>query len=303
MRRCSAAVVLAFLALVWVRSLAHAVEDTYEIGPGDVLHIAVFGQNDMTGDFPVDGRGIMQFPFLGRVKASGMSAAELERKLTTLLSDGYIRKPHVSIDIKEYHSRRVFVTGEVGKPGAYGLHPEASLLALLGEIGDLTANAGHEIIVIRAPKPSPDPDPSDVPSPSEDAPKGKNKPSPSPTPPPKLQGLPGEVPGSEIFHVSLRDLRSGNPDKDFHLEPGDTVFVPKVAQFYVIGNVGHAGAFRYEEGMTVYQALSLAGGISERGSSKIKVVRIVEGKRKEIKAGPTDPIMPEDTIVVPERFF
>src|SRR5262249_32309918 len=114
MRRSSAAVLLALLALPWASVLTYAAEDVYEIGPGDVLHIAVLGQNDMTGDFPVDSRGLMQFPFLGKVKASGMSTAEFERKLTTLLADGYIRKPHVSVEIKEYHSRRVFVTGEVG---------------------------------------------------------------------------------------------------------------------------------------------------------------------------------------------
>ena len=55
--------------------------------------------------------------------------------------------------------------------------------------------------------------------------------------------------------------------------------------------------------MTVYKAISLAGGVSERGSSKAKVVRIVDGHRKEVKVKPTDLLLPEDTIVVGERFF
>ena len=71
--------------------------------------------------------------------------------------------------------------------------------------------------------------------------------------------LPGEVPGSEIFHVSLRDVRSGYPDKDMRLEAGDTVYLPKAAQIYVMGHVARPGAYRFEEGLTVFQALRWPG--------------------------------------------
>jgi polysaccharide biosynthesis/export protein len=276
-----------------------APDPSYEIGAGDVLRVAVFGQPDMTGEFPVDGQGLMTFPFLGKVKASGLSPVELERKLTTLLGEGYLKRPHVSVAVKEFHSQRVFVTGEVARPGPYGLRQEKSLLALLGDVGELTPSAGHEVLIIRPPKSDPAPDPgipTDSPSPA---------PTPSPSPSPLiLQGLPGEVPGSEVFHVSLRELRSGNPDKDFRLEPGDTVYFPKAAQVYVTGYVNRPGSFRFEEGTTVLQALALAGGISEKGSSGgVRIVRIVAGKKKEVKAKPTDFVQPEDTIMVPERFF
>jgi polysaccharide export outer membrane protein len=269
------------------------VADDYEVGPGDVLHIAVFGQQDMTGDFTVDAQGMLSFPFLGHVKASGMSTQELERKLTTLLSDGFLKKPHVSAEMKEFHSRRVYVTGEVQKPGAYGLRPAQSLFALISDIADLTQNAGHEVVVIRPPAAAPDagavpPSPGDSPSPGADS---------GPL-------YPGQVPGSQIFHVSIRDVRSGNPANDLRLEAGDTVYFPKAAQFYVAGYVNRPGAFRFDEGTTVYQALALAGGVADRGSAGgIKIVRIEGGKRKELKVKPTDLVLPEDTIVVPERFF
>jgi polysaccharide export outer membrane protein len=121
---------------------------------------------------------------------------------------------------------------------------------------------------------------------------------------PPLQGLPGEVPGAHVFRVSLRELRSGNPEKDLRLEPGDTVYFPKAAQFYVTGNVNRPGAFRYEEGITVFQAVNMAGGVTPRGSSKgIRVVRLEEGRKKELKVQSSDLVEPEDTIVVPERFF
>jgi polysaccharide export outer membrane protein len=276
----------------------------YEIGPGDVLHLAVFGQQDMTGDFAVDPQGMINFPFLGRVKTSGLSTSELERKLTTLLGEGFLKKPHVSALVKEFHSRRVFVTGEVQKPGAYGLRPEQSLLALLTDVGELTPNAGHEVVIIRPPKSKPEDAPAS-PAPDQAAPDRKAAdPKALGSPPTSSTSFPGEVPGAEIFHVGIRDLRSGNPDKDFHLEPGDTVYFPKAAQFYVTGLVNRPGAFKFEEGTTVYQALASAGGIADKGSSGgVKIVRLEGGKRKEFKAKPTDLLLPEDTVVVPERFF
>lgn len=297
---------------------AAASQDVYEIGPADVLKIVVLGQDQMSGEFTVDRLGMIQFPFLGSMKASGLSPRDLERKLVTLLSDGYLKRPQVSVVVKESNSQRLYVTGEVKKPGAYGLRGDRSLRGLLAEIGELTTEAGHEIVVIRPPKLDAAPAPSTSPSPpeadstgedsesaSKDAeanPEPEPTPTPLPTPTPD-PSLPGAVPGSEIFRLSLREVRSGHPEKDFQVEPGDTIYVPGAAQVYVTGFVARPGAIRFEEGMTVYKAISLAGGVGERGSSKAKVVRIVEGKRKELRVKPTDLLLPEDTIVVPERFF
>src|SRR5271169_2646701 len=136
-------VVQSFLAVAFGSLLVvmprGVVGEGYEIGSGDVLHVAVFGQQEMTGDFTVDSKGLLNFPFLGRVKASGLSPEEVERKLTTLLASGFLKNPHVSVEIKDYRSRKVFVTGEIQKPGAYGLRPERSLLLLLGDIGELSS--------------------------------------------------------------------------------------------------------------------------------------------------------------------
>jgi polysaccharide export outer membrane protein len=88
------------------------------------------------------------------------------------------------------------------------------------------------------------------------------------------------------------------------LEAGDTVYFPKASQVYVMGSVARPGPYRYQEGMTVLQVLTLAGGVTERGSQgRAKFVRIVGGKKVEKKAKATDVVLPADTIVVPERFF
>jgi polysaccharide biosynthesis/export protein len=255
----------------------------YEIGPEDVLHVIVLGQTEMTGDYPVDREGMMNFPFLGKIKATGLSPVDLERKLTTLLSDGYLKRPQVSLTVKEYRSQRVFVTGEVVKPGPYALKGDRSLRALFGDVGALTADASREVVVIRPPDGGLEAQPLDVPTENES---------------------PSDLPGPEIFRVNLRELRSGSPEKNLILKPGDTVHVPKRPQIYITGHVARQGPYRFESDTTVLQALTVAGGVTERGSAKgVKIIRIVNGEKVEFKAKPTDVVLPGDTVVVPERFF
>ena len=112
----------------------------------------MIGQAQMTGDFAVDLQGMVNFPILGKIKASQHTTLELERKITTLLADGQIlKRPLVTVSVGEYGSQRVFVTGEVQKPGRYPLKADRSLLALLGDIGPLGQDVGHEVIVVRPP--------------------------------------------------------------------------------------------------------------------------------------------------------
>jgi polysaccharide export outer membrane protein len=275
--------------------------DDYEIGHGDVLHVTVLGQTDMTGDFPVDSDGMMAFPILGKVKASEMSTKELERKLTTLLADGYLKRPQVSVSVQEYKSQRVFVTGEVLKPGPYALKVDRSLLALVSDIGGFTVNAGHEIVVIRPPVSSGAPV---LPAAPTAEPPAEGADPSGPSGPPPAAGMAFDVPGAEVYRVSLQELQSGNPERNILLQAGDTVYVPRAAQVYISGSVARPGPIRYQEGMTLLQALTVAGGVTERGSQKrAKVLRTVEGKKQQVKIDLTDPVQPEDTIIVPERFF
>jgi polysaccharide export outer membrane protein len=287
----------------------------YEIGAGDVLKVIVIGQPEMTGDFAVDAEGMLSFPILGKVKASDNTTLGVERKITILLADGILKRPQVTVTVAEYGSQKVFVTGEVQRPGQYPLKSDRTLLALLGDVGGLGPNVGHEVIVVRPPAGSDAPalvSPADAPE-SGSAPAGEvsvpeaapTTTSAEPTPPPVgIPGLPFLAQGSEVFHISLLELQSGNPEKNIALRAGDTVYFPKAAQVYVMGSVARPGSYRYQEGMTVLQALTFAGGATERGSAgRTKVIRIVNGKKVERKVKATELILPEDTLVVPERFF
>ncbi len=272
---------VSLLAAVMVAFPA-AGQETYEIGAGDLVRITVTGQPDMSGEFAIDAAGMLPMPVLGKVKAAGLSTQALERKLVTLLADGYLKRPEVSVSVKEFRSQRVFVTGELNRPGPYALKGDRTLLSLIGDLGALGNDIGHEVIVIRPPEM----DSGDVPVLTE----------PTGT-------LPNEVPGSQVFRLNLKELLSGNPAKNLELMPSDTVYFPKAANVYVLGHVTRPGPIRFREGLTVLQALTLAGGVTEKGSQKIRILRIVEGKQVEIKPKMTDLLLPEDTIRVPERFF
>src|SRR5438270_12974178 len=88
------------------------------------------------------------------------------------------------------------------------------------------------------------------------------------------------------------------------LEDGDTIYVPKAQIFGVNGYVLHGGSYVLDARMTVLQAISLAGGLSERGSDRgMKIVRVNNGRREEVDARLTDLIQANDTILIRQRFF
>jgi polysaccharide export outer membrane protein len=262
-------------------------DEAYEIAPKDVLLIVVRGQERMTGNFTVDDEGVLNFPALGRVQAAGLTAGALERRLKTLLLDGYLKRPEITVAVREYKSQRVFVTGPIPRPGYYVLKGDRRILGLLNNLGDLGV-VGHEIVVTRQPSQTGQPiyDLTEIPTDAEAV------------PPPIA-----DTSETQELRLSLAKIRAGEPDHNIVLRAGDKVVLSQPAHVYVNGQVERPGGYRYREGLTVYEALNLAGGITGKGSKKVKLIRVIDGVRKEFKIGMMDPVLPEDTIVVPQRFF
>ena len=243
----------------------------YAVGPQDVLVITVFGEAELSGKYTVEQDGTFTFPQIGRVKGGGLSLRALEAELKKQLADGYLRNPQVAVSIETYRSQRILILGEVRSPGEYQLSGEMTLMAALARAGSTTPTAGHEALIVRAPR--------------------------------RTQKA-GEDVEPEILRVDLAELQAGNMGLNIQLVDGDTVNVPKAQSVFVSGQVKSSGAYGVEPGMNVLQVLSLAGGLTDRGSDgRIKILRMVDGKQKEIKAKLTDIVQPGDTIIVPERFF
>lgn len=255
----------------------------YEIGPQDILRVTVYGHEDLTQTVLVQPDGTFMFPLVGRVKASEMTPAALERKLAILLSQGFIRNPQVTVVVQEYRSKSVFVVGEVARPGTYPLSGTMSLVEVLGKAGPLTGNAAAEVIVVRPL--------AEVTGPV------------LPTEVAEGEGDP-EKKRAEVMRVNIRDIQAGELEKNLALKPNDTVFVPQAPKVFVSGEVRNPGAYPFIPGTSVRQAVSLAGGFTQDGSQgRIRVVREVEGKTKEVKIKLDEPIQPGDTIVVKAKLF
>jgi polysaccharide biosynthesis/export protein len=89
----------------------------YVFGSGDRLRIIVFGQDSLSNSYAVDGTGHISMPLIGMVTATGETSISLARKIEARLSDGYLRDPHVSVEVEAF--RPFFVLGEVTTPGQY----------------------------------------------------------------------------------------------------------------------------------------------------------------------------------------
>jgi polysaccharide biosynthesis/export protein len=179
--------------------------------------------------------------------------------------------------VADFRSQRVFVVGAVTRPGAVPLTGRLTLLEALDAVGGAATNAGTEISVLRAASPAAD-----------------------------LNGplLSGQQGVSEVSRVGLLELQDGRVRENVALQNGDTIVVPKGQEVYILGQIKKPGAIDFTQNMTVFRALSLSGGVTEVGSSNgVRIIRIIDGKKTEIKAKPTDVLKPGDTIVVPTRWF
>ncbi len=100
---------------------APAAQPAYTLDSGDKLRVVVFGQEGITGIYTVDAGGQVNLPLIGAVPARGTTTQALSRKIAARLKQGYVREPHVTVEIATY--RPFFILGEVTTPGQYPYVP------------------------------------------------------------------------------------------------------------------------------------------------------------------------------------
>ncbi len=105
--------------------------------------------------------------------------------------------------------------------------------------------------------------------------------------------------------VDLTLLFQGDPSQNYTVSGGDTIFVPKAAQFYIYGEVQKPGMYRIEKNMTISRAISSGGGLTPRGSERHTVVkrRDASGKEKQLSVKSSDLVQPDDVILINESWF
>lgn len=107
--------------------------------------------------------------------------------------------------------------------------------------------------------------------------------------------------GSAEIRLESEGLVRGGPDKDPVLQPGDTLFVPDADNFFIYGQINRPGTFPVLQGMTIRQAMAIAGGVTPTGSAN--KVGLIRAGGKEVDADLSQQIQKNDVIVVKERLF
>jgi polysaccharide export outer membrane protein len=251
----------------------------YRIGPGDLLEIKVFEVEELDQVVRVSEDGSITLPLLGRVVVEGLTQDGVVQKLTGLLQAKYVKKPQVTIFIKEYKNQQVAVIGAVEKAGSYELVGRRNLLQIISMAGGFSETAGDEIFILR-------------------------------------EGPDG---ATSTIAIDLKDLLvNGNQKLNVPIEPNDVINVPvdKEIRVFVMGRVTRPGAVKAKlsEGVTLLQAIADAGGLAEGAKEsgilitrkgrdgkeqklKVNLKDIIKGKKKDVV------LLEGDVVYVPESFW
>lgn len=118
----------------------------YQLGPGDLVSIKVFGENDLSTEARLSDAGTISYPLLGELQVSGSTIGELENTVASKLKEGYLLNPRVTVTILEY--RQFFINGEVQRPGGYAFMPGLTVNKAISLAGGFSKVASHTAISI-----------------------------------------------------------------------------------------------------------------------------------------------------------
>jgi len=252
----------------------------YVVGANDALTITVFDQPQLTGRYIVQADGTFTFPLLGRLQVGSLTLQAVENLLRERLSKGYLKDPQVGVSVDQYRSQQIFVMGEVRSPGSLQFTGSMTLIEALARAGSTTERAGLEAVIVRSPQ--------EGSAPADAATLARAQISND----------------ANVMRVNLETLQRGALSQNLMLRSGDTVFVPRAETVFVSGQVNRPGEYVIRQGMTVRQVLSIAGGVTDRGSTRrIQIIRQVDGKETTVGADLQDRVQNGDTVLVRERYF
>lgn len=252
-------------------------DTSYRFGRGDLVGVSIYRFPDLTSKVEVAGDGSGDFPLVGKVAVAGKSVSELREDLTQRYRR-YIKKPLITVDKKEVSAHKVFVVGEVARPGSYNLQYDGQLLTeLLAEAGGRTDQAGSRVIITAD------------------------------------QSLTGSESAGGV-EIDLEDLL-GSVDSAPLLVPlldGDRVVVPKIGKFQVDGEVERPGEHVLNAKTSVLGAIAASGGLTFSANvEEVEVIReIGKGKKavvglnlEEVAIGKADdiPLRDGDVVRVPSE--
>lgn len=120
----------------------------YKIGPLDVVDVSVFKVPELSKTVQLSEAGTMNYPLVGELNVAGMTAREVEQRLTKMLGEKYLRNPQVTVFVKEHNSQRITIEGTVKKPGVYPIKGGMSLLQAVAMAQGMDAAVSDNTLVV-----------------------------------------------------------------------------------------------------------------------------------------------------------
>jgi polysaccharide biosynthesis/export protein len=286
---------LCLVGLIFART-GIAAEKPYVIGPGDVLSVIIFagGTVHESLELAVSPKGTINFPYLGEIKAAGLSINQLTEVTSQPLERDYFVNPQVIINIKDYKSKKVYITGAIEKPGLYALEGTTTLLELIAKAGGFTKDRGNIAYVLKSSL-------KEI---------NQNK------------AIDQLVHEKKSIEVNLKELLDqGITSRNIELEADDVIYIRPTAfsdqtqyKVYVLGKVEKPGVFDFQEGLTALDACILAGGFAKYAAPNRTVITRRESNEaqqtinvnlEKVRKGEEKDILlrPGDRIYVPESWF
>jgi len=234
-------------------------DDDYKLAPRDVIEVIVEDAPELSVNYTISSNGIIPLRFLGAMPVAGKTTYEISKIITDGLRGRYLQDPKVYVSVKQYNSRTFFIQGAVRNPGVYVVSGRPSLFRLMSIAGGLQENHGLVAYVFREVPAKPEKLESGSPQNGDnnkvkgiinDA-KGEAKGTAAP--------VEGE-PDYELITANIGGMLKGRLGANVIVQPGDVVYVPPADVFYVAGEVRTPGQFHLRQGITLRQAISLAGG-------------------------------------------
>ena len=259
--------VLMLLAPVLAHAQLSEAQRDYVLGPGDVVRVSVYQNQDLTLETRITESGAISYPLLGQVRLGGLSVPQAEKVIADGLKNGnFVRQPQVSILVTQVRGNQASVLGMVNRPGRYPIEQTGMRLSeLLATAGGIAQGGSDQVV---------------------------------------LSGIRDRKPLRVVIDVPLLFAQSGGVN-DPVIANGDTVYVERMPMVYIYGEVQRPGAMRLERDMTVLQGLASGGGLTQRGTEKgLRLHRRgADGKVQILQPGMNDPLQNGDVIYLRESLF
>ena len=144
---------LLFIATAGYATAQEAVDDApageaaYRLGPSDVIIVTIHNHDDLSGDFQLDGSGMISMPLIGQVRAAGLTAAELGLRIVDLLKPDYLVNPRVTVRVQNY--RPYYLIGEVSRTGAFNYVQGMTFMTAIAIAGGYSYRAKKDVVFVK----------------------------------------------------------------------------------------------------------------------------------------------------------